>query len=87
MKETILEFPEHIIAKNTKTNIQSGVMYSAIYAIEGMIRHISAELEQQTTTILTGGFSSLMSPKLPCEHILDFNLTLDGIRIIYEENN
>ena len=87
LKETILEFPEQIIAKNTKTNIQSGVMYSAVYAIEGMIRHISAELEQQTTTILTGGFSSLMSPKLPCEHMLDFNLTLDGIRIIYEENN
>jgi len=87
LKETILEFPEQIIAKSTKTNIQSGVMYSAVYAIEGMIRHISADLEQKTTTILTGGFSSLMSPKLSCEHILDFNLTLDGIRIIYEENN
>ena len=87
LKETILAFPKQIIAKNTKTNIQSGVMYGAIYSIEGMIKHINKELGGQANIILTGGFSSLISPKLPHEHILDFNLTLDGIRIIYEENN
>ena len=48
---------------------------------------INKELGGQANIILTGGFTSLMSPKLPHEHILDFNLTLDGIRIIYEENN
>ena len=87
LKETILEFPKEIIGKNTKTNIQSGVMYGAIYSIEGMIKHIISELEENTTIILTGGFSSLISPKLSIKHILDSTLTLDGIRIIHEENH
>jgi len=87
LKETILEFPKEIIGKNTKTNVQSGVMYSAIYSIEGMIKHILSELEGNTTIILTGGFSSLISPRLTTKHVLDSTLTLDGIRIIHEENH
>jgi len=87
LKETVLEVPNEIIGKNTKTNIQSGVMYSAIYSIEGIIKHINMELKGHTTIILTGGFSSLISPNLSFDYMLDLNLTLDGIRIIYEENN
>ena len=86
LKNTILEFPEKIIGKNTKTNIQSGVMYSAIYSIEGMIKNINKELNSEAHLILTGGFSSLISPKLSSKHTLEPNLTLEGIRLIYEES-
>ena len=86
LKNTILEFPEKIIGKNTKTNIQSGVMYSAIYSIEGMVENINRELNSEPNLILTGGFSSLISPKLSFKHTLEPNLTLEGIRLIYEES-
>ncbi len=87
LKETVLEFPSQIIAKNTKTNIQSGVMYGAIYSIEGMIKQIEKELKTNVDVILTGGFSVLISPKLSIRHTLKPNLTLDGIREIFKENN
>ena len=37
------ERAEKYIGKNTKTNIQSGVMFSAIHSIEGMIKNIKLE--------------------------------------------
>ena len=86
LKETILAFPKQIIAKNTKTNIQSGVMYGAIYSIEGMVENINRELNSDSDLILTGGFSSLISPKLSFKHTLEPHLTLEGIRLIYEES-
>ena len=36
--------------------------------------------------ILTGGFSELLSPKLSFKHKLEPSLTIEGIKIIYEEN-
>jgi len=36
--------------------------------------------------IVTGGFGGLISPHLKTEHNYLPNLTLDGIRIIYENN-
>ena len=86
LNETNLMFPEKYIGKNTKTNIQSGVMFSAIHSIEGMIKNIKLELNGNTDIILTGGFSQLISPKLNFIHKLIPNLTLDGINLIHEEN-
>jgi len=86
LKNTVLELPKNIIGKNTKTNIQSGVMYSAIFAIEGMIQNIIKEINAETDVILTGGFSKIISPKLAFPHFLNPNLTLNGIQIIYREN-
>lgn len=86
LNETSLIFPEKYIGKNTKTNIQSGIMFSAIHSIEGMIKNIKLELNGNTDIILTGGFSQLISPKLNVKHRLDLNLTLNGINLIHEEN-
>ena len=86
LKETLLKFPKKYIGKNTETNIQSGIMYSAIHGIEGMILNIKKELNNDSDIILTGGFSKLISPNLSFEHNLVPNLTIDGIRLIHEEN-
>ena len=86
LNETNLIFPEKYIGKNTITNIQSGVMFSAIHSIEGMIKNIKLELNGNADIILTGGFSQLISPKLTVKHKHIPNLTLDGINLIHEEN-
>jgi len=86
LKKTLLKFPKKYIGKNTESNIQSGIMHSAIHGIEGMVLNIKRELGHETDIILTGGFSKLISPKLSFKHKLESNLTIDGIRLIYEEN-
>ena len=80
-------FMQNIIGKNTSTNIQSGVMFGAINSIEGMISMIQNEIKSELSIILTGGFSQLISSKLSYKHILKPNLTLDGIRLIYNDKS
>jgi len=87
LKSTTFKFPENIIGKNTNTNIQSGVMFGAISSIEGMISMIQNEIKSELSIILTGGFSQLISSKLSYKHNLKPNLTLDGIRLIYNDNH
>ena len=85
LKKTVLSFPEKSIGKNTNTNIQSGIMYSALDSIDGMIKRMEKETHwDNTNIILTGGFSSIISPHLHHKHILNKQLTLQGLKIIYE---
>ena len=62
-------------------------MFGAICSIEGMIKLIEDELGSKLYIILTGGFSKLISSKLSYKHILKPNLTLDGLKLIYNDNN
>ena len=52
-----------------------------------MISMIQNEIKSELSIILTGGFSQLISSKLSYKHILKPNLTLDGIRLIYNDNH
>ena len=88
LEKTEFQFPEKVIGKNTKTNIQSGIMYGAIDQILGMINRIKEETKiNNFSIILTGGFGKKISPKLEIPHILDEHLTLKGLLFIYNENS
>ena len=87
LKDTDLKFPKNIIGKNTKENIQAGIMFGAVEQVEGMITRLNTETKQNNQIILTGGFSKLLSPKLKISHTVDINLTLKGMIFIYESNN
>ena len=87
LDETKFIFPNHVIGKNTETNIQSGIMFGAIDQINGMINRIQKETEvYDYSIILTGGFGKLLSPQLSIDHILDEHLTLKGLSHIYNLN-
>ena len=81
------EFPKYAIGKNTATNLQSGIMLGGIDAINGMIARIKNEFNEIIKTIiLTGGFSKTLSPKIKFNHIVDKNLTIKGIKEIWDNN-
>jgi len=87
LNNTNLIFPKDAIGIDTATNIQSGIMFGAIDQVEGMVRRIKKETNQDYRIILTGGFSNLISSKLKVPHTIDIDLTLKGIIYIYEFNN
>ena len=81
------EVPKSAIGKNTMTNLQSGIMYGGIDAINGMLTRIKKELDDEIQhIILTGGFSAILSKHISHSHMLDLNMTLKGIKLIWEEN-
>jgi len=88
LPETILKFPKNVIGENTKTSIQSGVMYGALDSINGMINRISKELNSNNLNIIiTGGYGKIISKMIDIKHIYNPMLTLQGVQSIYLKNN
>ena len=87
LKETAFTLPARAIGKDTTTNLQSGIMLGAIDVIDGMFGRILEETGWENPhNIITGGFGEMISPHIKTEHTLLPTLTLDGIRIIYEQS-
>lgn len=78
--------PPGIIAKNAPEAMQSASFFGALATIEGMVKRIKAELEGDVTTILTGGYSSYFEGKTEAIDFIRPDLTLQGLRIMYERD-
>ncbi len=80
------EVPKKLIGKNTIDCLKSGIMYSNACSIDGMIERIEEELGEKCTVIATGGLANLITPLCKRKIILDDDLMLKGLFIIYNRN-
>lgn len=81
-----IDAPRHIIGKNTIECMKSGVFYSNAAALDGIIDRIEEELGEKTTVIATGGLAKKIVPHCRKEIILDEELLLKGLMLIYRKN-
>ncbi|MHC1578631.1 MAG: type III pantothenate kinase [Dehalococcoidia bacterium] len=81
-----LSHPQQTIGRNTVAAMQSGIMFGYIGLIEGLIRRIEQELKSKTKVIATGGQAALLAHEIPAIEIVNPDLTLIGLRLIYEMN-
>ena len=80
---------EKIIGNSTNQSLKSSLFWGYISLTEGMIDKILNELNtprSKAFVIGTGGFASLISNQTPVFDKIEPNLTLEGLRIIYELN-
>jgi type III pantothenate kinase len=76
-----------IIGKTTQDCIKSGVIASHAAMISEMANMMAIENGSIPTVIITGGLSRVIANKLPEKYVIDENLTLKGLSIIYNINN
>ena len=82
-----IEAPKSIIAKNTVTNMQAGLVFGFAGLVEYIVTRIKKELRcADVKTIATGGFSEIISKEVSCIDVVDKLLTLDGLRYLYYLN-
>lgn len=81
-----IDAPRHVIGKNTIECMKSGVLYSNAAALDGIIDRIEEELGEKVTVVATGGLAKKIVPHCKREIILDEELLLRGLLIIYEKN-
>ena len=82
-----LDFPAKVIGRNTIQCMQSGVIYGHAAMIDGLIERVQEELgEPLATVVATGGLSKQIIPACRHKIILDDDLMLHGLQIIYEKN-
>lgn len=80
------EKPKKIINSNTVECMKSGIMYSNACAIDGIIERIEEELGEKCTVVATGGLSSVVVPLCKREIIIDDDLMIKGLVLIYSRN-
>jgi type III pantothenate kinase len=78
--------PPTVIGKNTVAAMQSGIFYGYVALVDGIIERIRKEVRIDPLVIATGGLAGAIAAESSKIHVIDENLTLDGLRIIYERN-
>jgi type III pantothenate kinase len=78
--------PETVIAKNTASSLQSGLVYGFAGQVDGIVERIRGELGVEAQTVATGGLADLIVPHARTLKTIDPFLTLEGIRLVWERN-
>ncbi len=78
-----LRKPEKVIGDSTVSAIQSGVYFGYIGLVDGIIKRMIDELAEKPKVIGTGGLVNLIAESSKMVKIVDENLMLDGLRMIY----
>ncbi|MDY6917439.1 MAG: type III pantothenate kinase [Chloroflexota bacterium] len=78
--------PERAIGRNTVAAMQSGVMFGYVGLVENLVARIRLELGGNVKVIATGGLANVIAKQTKVIEEVDPNLTLIGLRLIYEMN-
>ncbi len=78
--------PKSVIGKNTVESMQSGMIYGYAGQIENIVSLMKKQLGDDAKVIATGGIASLISQVTDSIDILDSQLTLKGLKILYDMN-
>jgi type III pantothenate kinase len=79
--------PASAVGRNTVAAVQSGVIFGYVGLVEGMVARFKEELGQEAKVVATGGWAELMASETDVIDVVDTDLTLKGLRLIYEMNS
>ena len=85
LPKVAFELPKHTIGTNSVDCLKSGLLYGNAGALDGLIDRINAELNTPCTVVATGGLSSVIAPLCRNKIILDDDLLLKGLSILFRK--
>lgn len=80
-----LKFPASVIGTTTESSIQAGLMFGTVELINGLITRIEKQLGTSVKTVATGGLAKVVAPYVNKTVPVEPFLTLEGLRLIYEQ--
>ncbi|HMK37669.1 MAG TPA: type III pantothenate kinase [Desulfomonilaceae bacterium] len=81
-----LSAPERVIAKDTASAIQSGIVFGYASLVDGILMRMFDELGTRPKVIATGGLARVIAAEAKLVDDVDDDLTMEGLRILYERN-
>ena len=87
LPEIEIKKPDSILAKETISSMQAGLVYGCIGQTEYIIRKIKEETGlSNMKAVATGGLGKIIADETDLIDIYDPNLTLNGLRLIYNRH-
>jgi type III pantothenate kinase len=78
--------PDRVIGTNTVASMQAGLFWGYVDMVEGLVRRIRVELGGDAVVVATGGLAASVAPETAVVDHVDGELTLKGLRIVWERN-
>jgi type III pantothenate kinase len=78
--------PDNVIGTDTVSAMQAGIIYGYAGLVDGIVERMKKELSDQAKVVATGGLAKLVSPETRSIRQIKPQLTLEGLRFLYEIN-
>jgi type III pantothenate kinase len=78
--------PAKLIGTNSAVSMQSGFYYGAIGTIDGILERLIAEMGKGAKAVATGGQAELIVRGSMFLKTVDSDITLEGLRLIWDRN-
>ncbi len=76
--------PASVIGRTTVASMQSGLFFGYVEMVQGLVRRVREELGGTAYCVATGGLAEVISPETDVVDAVDRDLTLQGLRMIWE---
>ncbi len=78
--------PPRVIAKDTASAIQSGIIYGYASLVDGILERMFKEIGARPHVIATGGLAGVICAQTKLVDEIDDDLTMAGLQILYDRN-
>ena len=78
--------PSRVVGRTTVGAMESGLFWGYVGMVEGLVRRMNDELGGNAVCVATGGLADVIAPETSLIQHVDADLTLHGLRIVWERN-
>jgi type III pantothenate kinase len=78
--------PSTVVGRTTVGAMESGLFFGYVGMVEGLVRRMTDELGGNTICVATGGLATVIAPETKLFQHVDVDLTLQGLRIVWDRN-
>ena len=79
--------PAKVIGSDTISAMQAGIIYGYAGLVDGIVERMKKELSPDSKVVATGGLAELVSPETRTVQEVIPQLTLEGLRLLFEINH
>jgi type III pantothenate kinase len=81
-----LDIPDRVVGKATVESIQAGLVFGYVGLVDGLVERMRAELGFPVKVFATGGQALIIADQCQNIDVVAPELTLEGLRILFELN-